>query len=327
MKGRNSGGANRPYGWEDDKKTLRPSEHKNILEAIEKVRQMKKPSTIITEWNARGELTVTGKRWLTRTLEQILTNPRLYGARTYKGEVLLDANGDYVRGDWEAATTKEVFDSIQPLLPSPGPRVNPRDGRGHTTKYLLSPFVRCGKCTARMRGGVRDGGHVYWCRSKNHGGCGGCSRRGVEVDRYITELVIQDHERASLRAIEQLPPWDKEEDLRVVRQKITELGQQYRADNISGSTYFPLLAELESDERKLKNEQQRHEAARSLRMEAIPNLRQQWADPDFALEQRQAAVAKSLVAVVIHPTRPGSRVFDPSKIEPIWKVHDATQTT
>ncbi|MEU6969804.1 recombinase zinc beta ribbon domain-containing protein [Kitasatospora aureofaciens] len=180
---------------------------------------------------------------------------------------------------------------------------------------MLSPFVRCGKCTAPMRGGVRGGGHVYWCRSKTDGGCGGCSRRGGEVDRY-TELVIQDHERASLRAIEQLPPWDKEDELRIVRQKITELGEQYRADNISGSTYFPLLAKLESDERKLKNERQRHEAARTQRMEAIPDLRRQWADPNFALEQRQAAVAKSLIAVVIHPTGPGSRISTRARSNP-----------
>jgi DNA invertase Pin-like site-specific DNA recombinase len=323
LKGRTSGGGQRNFGWNEDKKTLNEPEVKLIREAVELVKQQKKPRTVVTEWNQRGEVTVTGKRWITRTLEQILTNPRLYGARTYMGEVLFDSTGRPVMGEWDAILTEDEFNAIQPHLKSYGPRVNPRDGRGHVTKYLLSPFVRCGGCGARMRGGQRPGPggekvHVYWCRSKPDGGCGGCSRLGAEVDRYITELVIQDHERASLRVIEELPPWDKDTALQTIRTKIAELGQQYRTDQISGARYFPLLSELESDERVLLNERQQHESARSRRMAAVGDLRARWDNEAFTLEQRQAAIAESLIAVVIHPIGGGKKTFDPSKIEPIW---------
>ncbi|MCD0482130.1 recombinase family protein [Streptacidiphilus sp. ASG 303] len=261
-------------------------------------------------------------------MEQILTNPRLHGVRTYKGEVLLSSDGEPIRGQWEPILTEEQFAAVQQLIKSYGPRAGVRDGRGHTTKYLLSPFVRCGGCGTRMRGGQRPaagGGkvHVYFCRDRNEGGCGGCSRMGTEVDRYITELVIQDHERASLRQIAELPPWGEEEELRAVREQINELTQQYRSRKITGGRYFPLLEDLEKDERTLLTERRRHEAARESRTAAVVDLRQKWADPSFTLEQRQAAVAESLVAVIIQPTGGGRKTFDPSKIEPVWRDHEA----
>ncbi|TDU05850.1 DNA invertase Pin-like site-specific DNA recombinase [Streptomyces sp. 846.5] len=328
LKGRNSGGAYRPFGWNEDKTTLNEVEADLLRKAADQVVSGVRVASIVKAWNAAGILSVTGKQWTTQTLSQILTNPRLYGVRTYKGEILLNSDGLPVRGAWEAILTEDQFSAVDSRVTSYGPRVNPRDGRGHVSKYLLSPFVRCGACGARMRGGTRPGPggvkvHVYWCRSKEEGGCGGCSRLGSSVDEYITELVIQDHERASLKSIEELPPWGKEEALRSVRTKINELTQQYRADRITGGRYFPLLEELESDERALLAERRKYDSARESRMSAVTDLRERWADEKFLLEQRQGAVAESLIAVEIHPAGAGSKIFDPSKITPIWRDHDA----
>ena len=324
LKGRNFGGANRPFGWEADKVTVNESEAELIKEAMRRISERVKLATIVNEWNESGVPTVTGKAWTTRTLEQVLTNPRLCGKRTYLGEVLLKPDGTPVRGVWKAILTDVEFASLVEHLTTRN-RSNVRDGRGHTTKYLLSPFVRCGRCQARMRGGTRPGPggqkvHVYWCRAKTDGGCGGCSRLGSKVDKYITELVIQDHERMAFRKIEALPPWDKASELKAVQKQIAETTARYKARKISGGRFFALLEDLEDEERKLVNERDRHEARREAQRTSIADLRAKWDDPTFTLEQRQAAVAESLIAVEIHPTDlGGGPSFDPSKIIPVWR--------
>lgn len=193
-KGRNFGGAYRPFGWQADKIRLDRREAELIRDAVPRILQGVKLATLAREWSVQGVPSatgkVTGKQWTARILEQIFTNPRLCGHRTYLGEVLKDKKGKPVIGVWERILTEAEYDALAEKL-TVRTRTNPRDGRGHPTKYLLSPFVRCGKCNARMRGGSRPGRKgakvtIYACRSKADGGCGGCSRIASKVDEYIT---------------------------------------------------------------------------------------------------------------------------------------------
>ncbi len=322
LKGRNLSGAMRPFGWQEDKIHLNPEEADLIRKTTKRMIAGVKTRTIAREWIDQGVPTVAGGRWSTRTIEQIFTNPRLYGIRTYKGEVLKDREGQPIRGVWEPIITEEEFNALIQLI-RVYKRISPRDGRGQPTKYLLSPFVRCGKCNAAMRGGMRPAAHglktpIYACRDKREGGCGGCSRIGTKVDAYITALVIADHQRVQLREIGELPEWDKEDELNALREQLQEITAAYKARKIKGTRYFTLLEELEAEERQLEAEQRRHQTARVQRMEGIADLAEKWKDPSFTLDQRQAAIAQSLKAVVIYPTTPGQRQFDPSLIEPIW---------
>ena len=51
------------------------------------------------------------------------------------------------------------------------------------------------------------------------------------------------------------------------------------------------------------------------------NLGVEWNRPSFTLEQKQAAIAKSLTAVIIHSApHPGAK-FTPDQITPVWR-HD-----
>jgi len=323
LKGRNSGGANRPFGWNADKTTLNEAEAALIREAARRISESVKPITIVKDWQERGEPSVTGRGWRTQTLVNVLLNPRLCGYKTYKGEILKQTDGSPVLGVWEPILTPEQFEALSSHL-TQRPRSAARTGRGRPTKYLLSPFVRCGKCQAKMTAGLRPGPkgakvHFYHCRGRSEGGCGGCSRIGWEVDRYITELVIQDHERRSFRKVEELPPWGGETELGDLQQQIAELTAEYKKRRISGGRYFSLLEDLEAEERKLINERKRHEAHRQSQRAAVANLRAKWEDPAFTLDQRQAAVAESLVAVIIHPVGLSSTRFDPAKIEPVWR--------
>jgi len=75
----------------------------------------------------------------------------------YRGEILYDTDGNRVRGQWEPIMTEEEYEVVtakwEPDRPVPS-RLG-AIGKGHGTAYLLSPFVRCGKCNAKMHGGRR----------------------------------------------------------------------------------------------------------------------------------------------------------------------------
>jgi site-specific DNA recombinase len=104
------------------------------------------------------------------------------GWRTYLGEVLRDENGDPVRGVWERILTEEQHLALMAALRPPATVTVPRRGRGHATKRLLSPFLRCGMCNAKMTGATRKDMRtgqrivIYKCLSKGFGGYGRVSR-------------------------------------------------------------------------------------------------------------------------------------------------------
>lgn len=65
------------------------------------------------------------------------------------------------------------------------------------TVYLLSPFLRCGKCSARMIGSHRRNRRgeleeIYRCPARGNGGCGGVTRGAEPVNKYVTALVIAE---------------------------------------------------------------------------------------------------------------------------------------
>ena len=101
---------------------------------------------------------MTGSPWQAATLKNIFTGPRIAGYVVYQGEILYGADGNRVRGQWEPVMTEEEYEAVtakwKPDRPVPS-RLG-AIGKGHGTAYLLSPFVRCGKCNAKMHGGRRN---------------------------------------------------------------------------------------------------------------------------------------------------------------------------
>ena len=322
--GRVSGGRYRPFGWRKDRTHINKREAKHIRDQLDRIIAGKvSPITIAKEWQQRGIPTVSGKSWRDQTVRDMFLNPRLCGWKTYHGEIVRDENGDPVIGRWEAIITPEQHAGIVAVwgkTGKPGTRLNGR-GRGNRTKYLLSPFVRCGKCNAKMNGHVQRhrSGKVYvryQCPPKGQGGCGGVSRDAQKVDEYIRALVIADQKRINAYAPASDKPWPKEEELRAARRRIKELTNQWKKGGISGGRYFPLLEELEAEEKELERERDKYAAQRQEQRNMIADLASEWDNPTFSIEQKQQAVSKSLVAIIIKPA--GRRPFHPDQIEPVF---------
>ena len=103
---------------------------------------------------------------------------------------------------------------------------------------------------------------------------------------------------------------------------IEESTRRYEAGTYSKERYFPSLARMETREAELRRERRRYEGRQQTRRHVIANLAEECYKPDFTMEQKQAAIAETLTAVIIKPV--GRNVkFHPDHIMPIFQDQDS----
>ena len=328
MKGRNHGGKNRPYGWRKDRIHISKREAEHIRRELPRILAGVRPITIAREWNERGIPTSNGSQWHAPTIKNIFTGPRIAGYVIYQGEILHGPDGKPVRGEWEPILTVEEYEAVtakwKPYRPVPS-RLG-AIGKGHGTAYLLSPFVRCGKCNAKMHGGRRKDKRgqlfeFYRCPAKGQGGCGSVSRLAAPVEAYIKALVIAEQQKIQFRKLDDVPPWPKAQELADLQARIEESTRRYEAGTYTAERYFSSLARMEAGEAELRRERRQYEGRQQTRRHAIVNLAEEWDKPDFTMEQKQAAIAETLTAVIIKPTGRNVR-FHPDHIVPVFRESD-----
>lgn len=325
MEGRHHGGPKRPFGWRKDRIRLNKREAVHIRRELPRILAGVSPLTLAREWNDRGIPTVTGTQWRGVRIKRMYLNPRLCGLVVYQGAVLFGPDGNKVRGKWEAILTEDEYNDVVVKWgssPQPVPSRLGAKGRGHRTVYLLSPFLRCGKCSARMIGTCRRNwrGEVeeyYRCPASGNGGCGGVTRAAEPVNKYVTALVIAEQQKIQFRKLEDLPSWQKTQELADLQKRINAQQQNFEAGNISAERHFSSLARMEAVEAELKRERRQYEGRQQARRHAVEDLAEEWDKPGFTMEQKQAAIAQTLTAVVIKPSGRGVR-FHPDQIMPVF---------
>jgi site-specific DNA recombinase len=329
LEGGKNGGPLRSFGWRKDREHLSKREAAHIRREVPRIRAGVSPLTLANEWNARGIRTVTGVLWRAATIRNMYLNPRMCGLVVYRGEVLHGPDGKPARGKWEPVLTDEEHNGIVaiwgPRDGQPKSRLGAK-GRGYRTIYLLSPFIRCGKCGARMVGAPRRNrlGQLeesYRCPAKGQGGCSGVTRLAAPVNAFIKALVIAEQQKIQFRKLEDLPAWPKAHELASLQKRINEQQANFEQGNISAERHFPALARMEAAEAELKREQRRYEGRQQARRHAVANLSGEWDKPDFTMEQKQAAIAQTLTAVIISPAGKGTR-FHPDQITPVFRQED-----
>ncbi len=309
MKGGPHGGPKRPFGWRKDRIRLNKREAGHIRRELPRILAGVSALTLAREWNERGIPTVTGAPWRGTRIRRMYLNPRICGLVVYQGAILFDPDGNKVRGKWEVVLTEDEYNDVVATWgssPQPVPSRLGAKGRGHRTVYLLSPFLRCDKCSARMIGSHRPNrrGEVeeyYRCPASGNGGCGGVTRVAEPVNTYIKALVIAEQQKIQFRKLEDLPRWPRTKELADLQKRINEQQQNFEAGNISAERHFPSLARMEAVEAGLKRERRQYEGRQQARRHAVANLAEKWDKQDFPMEQKQAAIAQTLTAVIIKP--------------------------
>lgn len=151
----------RPFGYGDDHVTIIPAEAEAIREGASMILAGESLSAVARKWNEAGRLSprslaAGAKGWTLRGVKNVLTSPRYIGQRTYRGEVMGDA-------EWPAILDEATHYGVVSILSNPDRfSGGPRTGRTATT--LLTGIAVCGVCGETVSARGYRGTKVYGCR-------------------------------------------------------------------------------------------------------------------------------------------------------------------
>lgn len=298
-RGRPTGGGYRPFGFEEDRMTIREAEAVKIREAAARVLAGDSVCGICAEWSGHGPAPVRGVRWYPEVLKHILVAPRTAGLRSYHGEVI----GEAV---WEPILDRVTWERVRRLLLDPA-----RTHRGPRRRYLLSGLVMCGRCDNLMTGHASRGNPCYRCKT-------GCSMQilAEPLEALVVGAVSAVLATPALwRAVAER---DAGEDVRLVREmdglraRLEDLADMFASGEVTRVEWVrarrSLVARLD-ELGCLLDAGVRAEALRAVDGDMLEGL---------PAERLRAVVAAVVDCVVISSGVPGSTRFDSGRVSINW---------
>jgi hypothetical protein len=313
----------RPFGWQEDRRTLEPRESEAIRDGVRKLLAGVPLAEVCRQWNVAGTLTPRGNAWVSTAARQVFRNPRLVGQRIYKGEVVRDVEGQPVLGQWEPILTVPEWEALQAELDSPERTkgIAWQKGQKALRKYLLSGLARCAACSAAT---LRGNAATYRATSKqpsrkthayNCGSCGKVSISGPALDGYVSDVFLG--RLARMATVEpSRESWVGEAELARVQEQMSELMTAYRAGDLPGTVVFPEITALDGRRTELLSERGQWEARNAKPMSEPARLLADW--ERMTVAERRASLEASLGAVLVRPAKTRSPIFDPSRVDLVW---------
>jgi site-specific DNA recombinase len=178
-----SSGGSRPFGYEDDRVTVRPGEAAEVAAIVEALAFGTSTLTVeVRRLNDQGLLTPDGNWWSHQSLRRAITSPRVAGLRSYRGQIVADAS-------WPAIVDRGAWELLRAQVTSR------KRGRPSTDRYLLSGLLACELCGGSMYAHPDPRGHRYRCHpstiSKVGHGCGKVTIQTTIADAHV-EAVIEE---------------------------------------------------------------------------------------------------------------------------------------
>jgi len=311
--GKVSGGGSRPYGYDDDKVAVREDEAAVIRELARRVLAGDSLKALCRDLSTRGIKTAQGKEWATDGIKRVLLSARISGQREHRGEIVGPA-------EWPAIITPEETQKLRAKLLDPERRTN-RAGR----RYLLTRVLRCCHCASQLQSRPRaDHVRRYVC-STQIGGCGKLTVLADPVEQFVSEAVLHRLESPLLpEAITRAPDgpegaeWQAQAE--EAQQQLDELAEMWASKEITRGEWQKARPPIERRlgvARKKLAELNRQTAIAPFIGDA-GRVRDEW--PTMTLS-RQAEIVRALVEYIdVQPARRGYNQFDPSRLDPVWRV-------
>lgn len=187
--GRWLGGA-RPFGWQvhsASSASVDPDEAHELQVATRTILEGGSLGGIVSDLNARGVPTTTGKRWTYATLRQMLRRPRNAGFSVLNGEVL-------GRSMMPAIISEQDWRQVCAVLEDPSRRTS----YTNRARWLLAGIARCGTCGTPLKSASASGRTprtVYRCPAP---GVGHVARRADSVDEHVSTIAVALLQRENL---------------------------------------------------------------------------------------------------------------------------------
>jgi site-specific DNA recombinase len=313
--GKVSGGGSRPYGYEDDKLTLRPAEAAVIAECAKRLLAGEPVRSIAADLTARGVPTSTGGKWSPQSLTRMLKSARISGQREHKGEIVATAA-------WPGIISVEDGAAIRTLLANPERRTNKAARR-----YLLGGILVCSHCGERLVARPRSGGkRRYACaRGPGFSGCGKTYINADDVESFVVEAVLhrldsRELQRSQERRQRSAPDAKRWlDEIEATQAQQVELATAYGNREISMDELRAARTPIE--QRLTIARRQLAKVSRTNVLDGYvgngEKLRAEWDSLD--LSQQHAIVAAVVDVIVVGAARRGYNRFDESRLTPAWR--------
>ena len=312
--GRVSGGGSRPFGFEADRRTLRPDEASAIRDAARRVLAGEALRSLCMDFDGRNIRTIGEKAWHPSSMRRMLMSARISGQREHRGEIVAAAQ-------WPAIITAEQTTRLRAVLG------DARRRTAHTpTRYLLAGMLRCALCEATLVSRpTAEGRRRYVCaKGPGYHGCGRMYIVADELEALIAEAVLYRLDTPELldRLARRDDPHADEHQatLDSATAQQGELAAAYGRQQITLNEWLaaraPIEARLDSARRALSR--LAGTAALDDYLGDTDALRTSW--DTLALLRRRAIISAVLDHVIIGSGVRGLNRFDPRRVTPVWKV-------
>jgi len=332
-----SAGGGRPFGYEADRRSVRPAEAELIREAARRVLEGEAMRSVCRDWNNRGIPTVSGASdWAPQVLRRLLISARISGRReySYADGKRLDIGRITATAEWPGIISADDSDHLRHLLVG--------NGRpGQVREYLLTGGVaRCGRCGQALQAhprsltqkelaaGLTEGRKEMACvkRGKNDPHCGRLGILAKPVEELVAKAIFRAVGAGALARA--LKPGDNRaalKELLEVQTKQNELTDMWAAGELNAEQWKRAAAKLKDREERARRQVENQRQPRAL--DGIPDvLETAW--PTLPLHRRRAIVDVLIESVDITPATSraqrnaveNSTLIDLSRVTIRWKV-------
>jgi DNA invertase Pin-like site-specific DNA recombinase len=287
-------------------------------------------TAIAQEWNAAGLRGLNGQPWSPSTLSLFLRSPRNAGLRDHNGEIVLDADGQPVRGTWPPLVDEDLWRTAQTVLNAPH-RLRPKKVKLHA----LTGVMRCGRVDGKKRcagtlGGqyVRQAGNqeaerayalAYTCKV-----CRRVTIRDEHVRPLLMTLLVERlsaPEAVELLRGKTVDPAQAEKlrtEEAVLRARLLENSDMRDDGEMTREQFVRSNARIQEKLDAIAARQQDQERKRVL--DGLPLGKREVADKIEKLSpDRLRAVFDLLATITVKPVGKGGHVFDPDRVDLVWK--------
>ncbi|MBB4934253.1 DNA invertase Pin-like site-specific DNA recombinase [Lipingzhangella halophila] len=321
------GGA-RLYGYAPGMKGLVAEEAERVKDAARRVLAGETTGAIVAEWNSAGVVAARGTHWTVQSLRQLLTNPRIAGRATYKGEV----TGP---GWWPRIITPEQSEKLIRLYANPARRTN---HAGTARKHELSGFLRCAlpgehetahACASRMKAHAhhdyrrKTKSLVYRCDRTRAGACGKRVVSAAPVERIVlAELFATVADSGFLARLAERHRVDPAmvQAVKDDENQLSELADAYGSQQITMKEWLQARGPIEA---RLTTNRARLNASDPVKalegFHGTPEeLSAQW--ETLTLSRKRAILGAVIEHVDVYPSTTTGRKFDTNRVRIAWRV-------
>jgi site-specific DNA recombinase len=306
--GRVSGGGTRPFGFEDDRITHRPSEVAEIRALVRKTLDGTSLRRLAVDLNERGITTTTGGAWSPMVVRRLLMSARIAGIREHDGKVYPAV--------WKPIISTDDLRRVRAVFTAPA-RNSARPG---AARYLLTGgLARCGLCGEKLVARPKhDGRRCYVCATgPGFTGCGKIRSLAEPVDDLVTDAVLARLDPEALASLS-----DTSADTEVIAElerlelRGGELAEMWAVGEMTRADLRRANEALEA--RRAALEAQLTRPKPTALLGAHGDLSKSWATLDVGT--RRAVLESVLESVTIGPAVKGRNTFDPTRVSVAWRV-------